>query len=130
MADEIPVKESILNSTKKMLGLEASYDVFDLDIITHINSAFFNIKQLGAGPVEGFVIEDEKDKWSDFSEDKLILANVKNLVFLKVKMIFDKEATGYSLAAHQELIKEAEWRLNVEAEQKATPVDPYLELLS
>lgn len=130
MADEVSVKDSILNSTKKILGLDASYDVFDLDIITHINSAFFNIKQLGAGPVEGFVIEDENDKWSDFSEDKLILANVKNLVFLKVKMIFDKEATGYSLAAHQELIKEAEWRLNVEAEQKAAPVDPYLELLS
>ena len=34
------MNDSILVSIKKMLGLPDEYDAFDLDIITHINSAF------------------------------------------------------------------------------------------
>ena len=33
------MNDSILVSIKKMLGLPDEYDAFDLDIITHINSA-------------------------------------------------------------------------------------------
>lgn len=50
---------SILNSTKKILGIAAEYKAFDLDIITHINSVFATLQQLGVGPVEGFMIDDE-----------------------------------------------------------------------
>jgi hypothetical protein len=49
---------SILTSTKKILGVSADDTVFDLDIITHINSAFSTLCQLGIGPATGFMIED------------------------------------------------------------------------
>ena len=40
---------SILNTIKKMLGLDANYTTFDTDIIVHINSALMTLTQLGVG---------------------------------------------------------------------------------
>ena len=60
------MEQSILNSTKKILGIAADYTVFDHDIITHINSAFSTLTQLGVGPAAGFMIEDESTEWDDF----------------------------------------------------------------
>ena len=34
------MEDSILNDIKKLLGLDDEYDVFDTDIIIHINSVF------------------------------------------------------------------------------------------
>ncbi len=48
------MESSILNSTKKILGIDANYTAFDLDIITHINSVFSGLSQLGVGPIFGF----------------------------------------------------------------------------
>ena len=39
--------DSILTSVKKMLGLSEEYDVFDVDIIIHINSVFTILTQIG-----------------------------------------------------------------------------------
>ena len=56
------MEKSILISTKKILGIAEDYTVFDLDIITHINTAFSTLTQLGVGPAEGFMngTADEK----------------------------------------------------------------------
>ena len=84
MAD-IAVKDSILQSTKKLLGFDASYDAFDLDITTHINSAFFSLYQAGVGPVEGFFIEDKNDSWDRFVGNKMAIHAVKDYVYQKVQ---------------------------------------------
>ena len=52
------MNDSIFTSVKKMLGLSEEYDAFDLDIITHIHSVFTILKQIGVGPDNGFMIED------------------------------------------------------------------------
>ena len=41
------METSILTSIKKMLGVAEDYTEFDEDIITHINSVFLNLTQLG-----------------------------------------------------------------------------------
>ncbi len=51
------MESSILTSTKKILGVAANYTAFNLDIITHINSAFAILNQLGIGPVMGFQLK-------------------------------------------------------------------------
>ena len=50
----MPITDSILTSTKKILGIAEVYEVFDLDIITHINATFSVLDQLGVGPAGGF----------------------------------------------------------------------------
>jgi hypothetical protein len=111
------MEESILISTKKVLGVGPDDDSFDLDIVTHINSVFFNLQQLGLGPSGGFVIEDEEAQWDDFETDFGIIAQVKTFVYLKVRMLFDPPQTSYLIAAFEKQIAEHEWRLNVQREE-------------
>jgi hypothetical protein len=110
--ETIDIEDSILSSTKKTLGVSASYTVFDQDIIMHINSVFAILNQLGLGPDEGFSIVDENDVWSDFESDAR-LNTIKSYVYLRVRLMFDPPTTSFLLAAIQEQIKELEWRLNV-----------------
>ncbi|QKY79407.1 hypothetical protein SEA_AFLAC_15 [Gordonia phage Aflac] len=107
------MSESILNSTKKILGIDEDYDAFDMDVILHINSALSTLNQLGLGPEEGFMIEDESAEWGDLLEDDMRLNSVKSLVYLKVRLMFDPPSTSFALTAMQEQIRELEWRLNV-----------------
>lgn len=105
--------ESILNSVKKILGIGADYDAFDTDVIVHINSTFSTLNQLGLGPEEGFMIEDESAVWGDFLLDDKRLNNVKTYVYLRVRVLFDPPTTGFTLTAMREQIQELEWRLSV-----------------
>lgn len=111
--------DSILTSIKKMLGIVEDYEHFDQDIIIHINSAFFNLKQLGVGPPEGYAITDKSNTWSEFipTEDKLRFEAVKSYIYLKVKKIFDPPLNSSILESINTQINEYEWRLNVAAEQ-------------
>lgn len=113
---------SILLSTKKILGLTADYTAFDLDILTHINSAFAVVTQLGAGPVGGFMIEDENATWESLAVPEPQLSVVKTYIFLRVRMLFDPPTTSFHLEATKEQIREYEWRLGVFGDQHAQVV--------
>lgn len=117
------MEQSILISTKKILGIAADYTVFDLDIITHINSAFSTLTQLGVGPAEGYMIEGVDDVWGDFVEDDIQFNSVKSYVYLKVRQLFDPPTTSYLISAVDKQIQELEWRLNIHREETGW-VDP------
>lgn len=118
------METSILTSTKKILGIAQDYTAFDLDVLTHINATFSTLTQLGIGPPEGFMIDDEDSDWSDFLDDSdPDQAQVKSYVYLKVRMLFDPPTTSYLLAAMNQQIEQFEWRLSVSREE-ATWVDP------
>lgn len=121
------MSDSILTSTKKILGIADDYTVFDLDIILHINSVFSTLTQLGVGPTAGFMISDKTTEWVDFLGDDLELNAVKTYIYLRVRMLFDPPATSYAVEAMKEQIKELEWRLNVVREGESwTDPDPIL----
>lgn len=105
---------SILNDTKKILGVEPDYTAFDVDIITHINGVFSTINQLGIGPEFGFEILDDVAEWEDFLgvDPDLRLNGIKTYIYLKVRLLFDPPATSFHLAAMEKQIAEIEWRLN------------------
>lgn len=117
------METSILNSTKKVLGIAPDYTAFDLDVITHINSALSTLTQLGVGPVGGFSIEDESAVWGDFIGMDAQFNSVKSYVFLRVRMLFDPPGTSYLISAFEKQIGELEWRLNVHREETEW-VDP------
>jgi hypothetical protein len=120
--------QSILKSTKKVLQIAPDDTSFDLDILTHINSAFSDLNDIGVGPDGGYVIEDEAPEWSDYvpDEEKVRQSRVKTYVYLKVRLLFDPPSTTYHLSAAQEQLKEAEWRLSVgwEATEWVDPDPP------
>jgi hypothetical protein len=118
------MEESILKSTKKILGLADNYTPFDLDVITHINAAFSILDQLGVGQEGGFFIEDDTAVWDDFVAPPNQLNLIKTYVFLKVRMLFDPPSTSFLIGAMTDQIKEYEWRLNTFREWELDPTDP------
>jgi hypothetical protein len=110
------MEQSILKSTKKVLGIDPADPSFDQDILTHINSAFSHLQQLGIGPEIGFVIQDDTPKWSDFLHEETplyILSAVKTNMFLHVRYIFDPPQLQHVLAAMERQIQESDVRLSM-----------------
>lgn len=114
---------SILDSTKKLLGLDMDYDVFDMDVITHINTVFFTLQQLGVGPSNGFFIEDNTKNWEDYDADGSLNA-VRSYMFIRVRLLFDPPATSFAIDSLRKQAEELEWRLNVQQESLRHPLDP------
>lgn len=112
------MEESILTSIKKLLGLSEDCNSFDKDIIMHINTVFVILNQLGVGPENVFMIEDEKTVWKDFMNDDKKLNAVKSYIHLKVKLIFDPPLSSAVIEANKQMINELEWRLNNNSDYK------------
>ena len=106
------MSNSVLTSTKKILGIDEAYTVFDQDIITHINATFSVIQQLGVGPISGFFITDATTLWSDLDVPPEQLAMIRTYVFLKVRSLFDPPNTSFLINATEKQLQEYEWRLN------------------
>lgn len=111
--------ESILNSTKKNLGIDPGYEAFDDVILGHINSVFSDLEQLGIGPPGGFMIQGADEVWADFLDGDPRYNSVQTYVYLRVRLLFDPPATSFAIASMQAQADRMEWRLNVTREQTA-----------
>ncbi|QFG08680.1 hypothetical protein PBI_INGRID_5 [Arthrobacter phage Ingrid] len=107
--------DSILDTTKKLLGFESDYTAFDLDIITHINAVFSTLRSIGVGPANGFMINDKEAKWADFTGLEM-MNDVKSYMFMKVRMMFDPPTTSFHLDSLKKMAEEIEWRLHVQTD--------------
>lgn len=107
--------ESILESVKKLVNADG-HEHFDDEIITHINSVFADLQQIGVGPSEGFSIEDESELWSDFIDDAVKLKSVKSYMGLRVRLLFDPPTNSAVLESMKQQIEKWEWRLNAAAD--------------
>jgi len=113
--------ESILEGTKKALGVDPSYDVFDHEIMMHINSTFSTLHQIGVGPEVPFFIKGSDDQWGSFIENNpTVLQSVKTYMQLKVKLLFDPPSSSFALESFRKQAEEFEWRLNFHAEGVTT----------
>lgn len=116
IVDTTPVissEDSILDTIKKLLGLDTGYTAFDIDITTHINSVFAILDQLGATPKGGFWISGREQTWGDYLEGRQHVEMIKSYIYLKVRQMFDPPATSFALDSIQKLITELEFRINV-----------------
>ena len=114
---------SILNTIKKMLGLDANYTAFDTDIIVHINSALMTLTQLGVGSPSGFSITSSLATWQDFIGTASDLEAIKSFIYLKTRLAFDPPATSFVLEAIKAMISEYEWRINVQVDTEPLPLE-------
>lgn len=105
--------DSILNTVKEGLNLEADYDAFDSELITYINSALSVLTQIGVGSDDGFDISDSTSTWVDFIGDNDKLLNmVPAYVILKTKILFDPPINSTVMEANKNILAEYEWRIN------------------
>lgn len=108
--------ESILNSVKKLLGLDADYDAFDADLIVFINSALMVLSQIGVGEI-GFSIHDVDETWSSFLKSRDDLAAAKDYVYISTRLAFDPPSSASVIASYEKIRDELAWRLKVRSER-------------
>lgn len=102
--------DSILETIKKKLNVASDYTAFDVDIISHINTVFAKLNQLGVGPSEPFYISGSDETWGDFTDDPKYNM-VRSYMWFKVRLMFDPPSTTTMYEAFQRQAEELEWRL-------------------
>lgn len=108
--------ESILNTIKKMLGIEKDCNSFDADIIIWINSSLSSLFDIGGCKID-FSIDGESETWDELlEEDILSLKDVKTYIYIKVRLGFDPPSSSFVLDSYDKMLKEIEWRINVRKE--------------
>jgi hypothetical protein len=113
---DVPIKDSILQSTKLGLSVPAEYDEFDFIITLHINTALSTLTQLGVGPVVGFIVQNPETTWDEFYGEDPRFSMIQSYIILKVRMLFDPPSTGPLMEAMTKQIDQLEWRINAERE--------------
>ena len=104
--------DSILNTIKKLLGIDSDDNSFDIDIMAIVNSIIPSLSQMGIGPKNGFIIMSSDDKWLDYIEDDTInLEGVKTYLYLKTKLIFDPPINSTVIESFNKILSELEWRM-------------------
>lgn len=110
--------ESVLNSTKNYLGIkDSSYDVFDQEIIMHINSTFSKLYQIGVDSAKEAMIDGEEETWFDlFENDFYLISLIKEYTYMRVRTLFDPPTNASVLNAYNDNLKEIEWRIHIQSE--------------
>jgi len=109
---------SILTSIKSLLGIQEEDINFDSDIILHINTVFFVLKQIGVNPDLPFEIEDKLQNWDEYIKDNMDLNSIKSYIYLKVKLLFDPPLSNANIDVIKAQIVELEWRIMVTVDPK------------
>ena len=103
--------DSVLSSTKQMLGINVEDDSFDVNVIMAINAALTILFDLGLTEVEDQVIIDDETTWDELLGGRTDIEYVKIYIFKKVKLIFDPPTSSAAIEAMQRSISELEWRI-------------------
>lgn len=107
----------ILDTTKKLIGIDPTIDVYDFDILSAINMSIANLRQIGAGPVEGILV-DKDSTWTEVTDDELVLPFVITYIQLNTKLIFDPPS-GAALESLKNVKDEAQFRIMMVGETGA-----------
>ena len=110
--------DSVLNTTKKLLGIDSDDDSFDSDICVGINSAILTLGQLGLEGKAGFMVINDEQKWSDYLDDNALLPMVQQYIHLKTRMSFDPPQNSVVCDNLKQIIAELEWRIRFASENK------------
>lgn len=105
-------EDSILNSVKKLIGIDEEDSSFDTDLILCINSVFVITQQIGVGNDDNFQITGSEEKWSDLPINQSAISMLKTYVAHRVQQMFDPPS-GAAKDALERIISEEEYRLNM-----------------
>lgn len=122
------MEESILKHTKKLANVPIDDPSFDQVLITHINSAFAHLHQMGLGPQAGFRITGEAEEWAAYFPSTMELSTqeeIKENITLQVRTIFDPPTTPHLLTSLEKVRERSDFRLTIWREENEwTDPDP------
>lgn len=115
------MEDSILKVVKALCLVDPDDDSFDIDLITHVNTVFTRLHQLGIGPAAGFMILSDAETWTQYFaldelQDPLLLNSVKSYMGLRVRLLFDPPTTSYHIGALEKQQLELETTMSYQRE--------------
>lgn len=105
------MNETILATVKKICNIADPDTSFDAELIIYTNSVLMTLMQEWHGMDHAFRIEDGTETWDQLLGEDTDYEAVKELVGLKVRLMFDTPTSGSVMQAIQDQIKMLEWRL-------------------
>lgn len=109
------IKESILLSIKKLLGIPSEYENFDDDVIMYINTAMSMLSQISEFPSNYFITSKE-NKWSECVRSDNIKHLVEQYIYLKTRILFDPPSNSNLTESIKTTISELEFRISISKE--------------
>lgn len=117
MPDPVLETDSILNSVKRSLDIAPDDTSFDTVLLLHINTVFSDLYQLGLGAYgsDEHVVNDANDLWTTVLGTQKNLNMIKSYVHLRLRLLHDPPAAGYTTNSFQSQIDKMEWRIRTAA---------------
>ncbi len=94
-------------------------EFFDPTLLSHVNSAFLELKDIGALK-SPFEISTKEETWNDIPDDFHILPYIKEWIEIKVKMLFDPPKSSTQTEAYNAQLNRLEWRMYSTANYQPT----------
>ncbi len=108
--------DSILDSIKKMLGIDPTYTEFDSELILLINTVLSTLNQVAIESKDGFTLNDATKTWDDWFDIPIDMEMIKTYVYLRVKLLFDPPQSSSVMKSYEETKTELEWRIRTAME--------------
>lgn len=118
------MEPSIFYTVKRMLGVANENKAFDEQILVAINSALMVANQIGVGPETGFRVEGITETWDDFLGEHKDVDGVQAFIYLRCRLMFDPPSNSFLVNAIENQIKELEWRVMEQVEERRRRVGP------
>ena len=109
-------ESSVLGTIKTMIGPSESYEGFDLDLITHINSILMYLYDIGAVK-KGTRITSDHETWSTILEGNKNIEGIKSLIYIRCKLMFDPPANATMVKTLQDEANRLEWYILMECDK-------------
>lgn len=115
--------ESIFTEIKRMLGInDPSYTAFDDELLPLVNSSLADLALIGVGPKGGLSIITKNEKWSDLIDNDSTLQNVKEYIYIDVKLVWDPPQNSFLVNSLEKKLDKLEWHLNIAADKESSNV--------
>lgn len=106
------MNEIILDTVKENVGGGVIHEHFDNELLLDTNAVIMELRQIGVGPQDPFILVNGEETWSSYLEgDTVLLSVVPKLVSLKVRMLFDPPSGSLADEINKQ-IDRLEWRVN------------------
>lgn len=110
------MESKILDDIRQLLGTDVD-EVFDTDLLIHINTFLSDMTQVGVGPETGMIVT-KNTTWNDFITNDVLLPQVRTYIYLKVKLVFDTTSmSSYAINALNDQAQELIWRIQTMADK-------------
>ena len=105
------MSDLILASVKRICSIADPDTSFDNELILYTNTVLMEIMQEWYGMDHAFKVVDGTETWDQVLGEDTDYEGVKELVGLKVRLMFDTPTSGSVMQAIQDQIKNLEWRM-------------------